>query len=592
MPSFPLPPAAARASAMLAGLAVALVAPSSLGVDTDAGPPRVARVIVLAGQSNMEGQAVVDLDGPLYNDGQGTLAAIFEIPSAAVRLAHLKNPDGTWRDRTDVFVRYAREGRPLLVGPLGIGYAVYDGKHHFGAELQFGHVVGDFFAPRGEPVLLVKTDWGGKSLYADFRPPSAGPTTDARGEKVPAPGPCYTRMIAEVKAALEAVPATVPGAGRGELAGFVWWHGWNDGVDPERAVPAYEENLAALVRDVRRDLGVPDLPVVIGELTGPWVDAPPSWEALRLAQRNVAGREEFSDRARFVATREFVRAPEDSPNPGHGHHEFGNAETYFLVGDALGKAMVSLLSGRPAAATEPLTAAPATAGPAANRQPAGAAEEPRAGQPASRSELRLEGFRILVDDRLLADGEHADLGREALRCLAGKLADIRIVVPADRLARLREVTIVLDHSCGDLGSMQYHPSADWLADHGYPRSLARCVHLPQAADVATVRTVAEQPWVILHELAHAYHDQVLGFDEPRIRAAWEAFKRGGAGDDALLFDGSRTRHYGLTDQKEFFAEMTEAYFGSNDFAPFNRAELKTGFPELHTLLEEIWGTAR
>ncbi len=33
---------------------------------------------------------------------------------------------------------------------------------------------------------------------------------------------------------------------------------------------------------------------------------------------------------------------EDSPNPGHGHHEFGNAETYFLVGDALGKGMVKL----------------------------------------------------------------------------------------------------------------------------------------------------------------------------------------------------------------------------------------------------------
>ena len=45
----------------------------------------------------------------------------------------------------------------------------------------------------------------------------------------------------------------------------------------------------------------------------------------------------------FVETHDFVRKPEDSPNPGHGHHEFGNAETYFLVGDALGKGMVKLL---------------------------------------------------------------------------------------------------------------------------------------------------------------------------------------------------------------------------------------------------------
>jgi tRNA U38,U39,U40 pseudouridine synthase TruA len=98
--------------------------------------------------------------------------------------------------------------------------------------------------------------------------------------------------------------------------------------------------------------------------------------------------------------------------------------------------------------------------------------------------------------------------------------------------------------------------------------------------------------VILHELAHAYHDQVLGFDEPRILAAWEAFKTDGRGDATLLFDGSRVKHYGLTDHKEFFAEMTEAYFGTNDFHPFNRAELKTDYPDIFALLATIWGPAR
>jgi len=94
--------------------------------------------------------------------------------------------------------------------------------------------------------------------------------------------------------------------------------------------------------------------------------------------------------------------------------------------------------------------------------------------------------------------------------------------------------------------------------------------------------------VVLHELAHAYHDQVLGFDDPRIRAAYEAFKKSGRGDAALLFDGTRVRHYGLTDEKEFFAEMTEAYFGMDDFFPFNRAELMTAEPEIHGLMKAIW----
>ncbi len=317
--------------------------------------PRVCRVFILAGQSNMEGQAVVDLEGKDYNGGRGTLAALLRDPAKAPRLSHLVGPDGTWRTRDDVIVRYQRQEKPLLVGPLGVGYAVYDGGHHFGAELQFGHVVGDHLAAVGAgPVLLVKTAWGGKSLFRDFRPLSAGPTVDAKGEPVPAPGSFYTLMIEQVREALAAVPAIVPGATRGELAGFVWWHGWNDGVDPRQSVPAYEENLACLIRDVRRDLAAPTLPVVIGELTGPWVDAPPEWERLRAAQKAVAAREEWAGSVRFVPTRSFVRRPEDSPNPGHGHHEFGNAETYFLVGDALGRGMVSLLSGKPAAPTPPL----------------------------------------------------------------------------------------------------------------------------------------------------------------------------------------------------------------------------------------------
>ena len=215
-----------------------------------------------------------------------------------------------------------------------------------------------------------------------------------------------------------------------------------------------------------------------------------------------------------------------------------------------------------------------------------------ADQPARRVPVTLEGFRILVDDRLVEGGPDAGPGREALRFLESRLGDVRIVVPADKLEKLRKVTIVLDKSCGDLRIMQYHPSADWLESHGYPRSLEKCVHIPEAADLATRRTVAEQPWVVLHELAHAYHDQVLGFDEPRIRAAWKAFEADQRPHRTLLYDGSRVKHYGLTDHKEFFAEMTEAWFGMNDFHPFNRAEMKTDYPDIHALMADIWGPAR
>jgi len=80
----------------------------------------------------------------------------------------------------------------------------------------------------------------------------------------------------------------------------------------------------------------------------------------------------------------------------------------------------------------------------------------------------------------------------------------------------------------------------------------------------------------------------LGFEHPEIKAAQEAYKASGRGNATLLYNGKKVKHYALTNQMEFFAEMTEAYFGSNDFYPFNRAELMESEPELFQLLQQIW----
>lgn len=208
-------------------------------------------------------------------------------------------------------------------------------------------------------------------------------------------------------------------------------------------------------------------------------------------------------------------------------------------------------------------------------------------KPSARTERKLEGWTVRVDDRLL-QGSDAALGTQALRFLEGKLSDIKRVVPADKLKKLQAVVIVLDLTHGKLGAMQYHPSAGWLKANGYATDLAKCVHIPRAADLPTKRNTNEQPWVVLHELAHAYHDQVLGFNEPRIREGYEKFKKSGRGDKTLLYNGKRVKHYALTTPMEFFAEMTEAYFGVNDFFPFNRAELKEAEPEIFDLLVQVW----
>lgn len=238
---------------------------------------------------------------------------------------------------------------------------------------------------------------------------------------------------------------------------------------------------------------------------------------------------------------------------------------------------------------------------------AGELEAPTERIAPSRSERILHGWTVLVDDRLQprggaaeqggddavgddgnGDDANARLGQTAIQFLESKLFDISLVMPAERLQQLRQIRIVLDLECGDLGNMQYHPSRRWLIANGYQPELEKCVHIPVAAQLATARNAREQPWVILHELAHAFHDTVLGFDHAAVRAAYERYRDSGRGEQTLLFNGQRVRHYGLTNEREFFAEMTESLFGSNDFYPFNRAELMHEDRALYQLLCEIW----
>jgi len=100
-----------------------------------------------------------------------------------------------------------------------------------------------------------------------------------------------------------------------------------------------------------------------------------------------------------------------------------------------------------------------------------------------------------------------------------------------------------------------------------------------------------QPWAVLHELAHAYHDRVLGFDYEPIKSEHQRVIREKLYESVLHISGRVKRHYALVDHKEYFAEMSEAYFGTNDFYPFVRAELEEHDPGTFALLGRIWGPA-
>ncbi len=111
---------------------------------------------------------------------------------------------------------------------------------------------------------------------------------------------------------------------------------------PETARDEYEQNLVNLILDVRKEFGIPDLPAVIGELGNEGDRAGDNIKQIRKAQAAAAERSELGPQVAFVSTADFARPADQSPNVTHGHHWYGNAESYFLIGDALGHAMQTL----------------------------------------------------------------------------------------------------------------------------------------------------------------------------------------------------------------------------------------------------------
>jgi len=284
------------------------------------------KVFILAGQSNMEGQGVIQMD-PKRNEGKGSLEYLVKAPATTGRFKHLVAKNGEWVVRDDVWIWYLDRK-----GPLTVGYGAKEDR--IGPELQFGHVMGDTFENQ---VLLVKLAWGGKSLAKDFRPPSSG------GEV----GPFYTEVVRQVKDVLSNLKTHFPDYdGRGyEIAGFGWHQGWNDRIN-QAFNDEYEKNLAHFIRDIRKDLGAKDLPFVIAEtgMSGREETNPRALSLMR-AQAAVADYAEFRGNVAFVGTRDFYRPKEVSPS-GQGYHWNSNAETYFLIGNGMGEAMKKLC-GKP-----------------------------------------------------------------------------------------------------------------------------------------------------------------------------------------------------------------------------------------------------
>lgn len=279
------------------------------------------KVFVLAGQSNMQGHARVE-----------TFDYIGDDPATAPLLMEMRGADGKPRVLDNVWISSigclgdAYSDLTEKTGKLTAGFGAPDNK--IGPEFTFGITMEKLL---GEPILIIKTAWGGRSLHTDFRPPSAGPYVPTPGEAKrwaekperkakteAAAGVFYREMVAHVKKVLADPKRVCPAYDEKqgyEIAGFVWFQGFNDLVSSDTYPPKPGEKvrdytkygvwLADLIRDVRKDLAAPGLPVVIGVLGVDGLKASDHTMAFRAAMAAPAALPEFKGNVVAVETAPF-----------------------------------------------------------------------------------------------------------------------------------------------------------------------------------------------------------------------------------------------------------------------------------------------
>jgi len=353
------------------------------------------KVYILAGQSNMEGQGAIR-----------TFPAIGDDPTAAPLLKEMLDEDGRPVVCEKVWITYPAVNRH---GKLTAGYAFHE--TNIGPEFTFGLYMQK---QHDEPILLIKTAWGGKSLHTDFRPPSAGPYILSsyqkehypkqqghgipkdfekwKAEKVEATGHYYRLMIADIKKVLADIESVYPqyDPNQGyELAGFLWFQGWNDYCDGH-VYPAgnqpdgydlYTELMTHFIRDVRNDLSSPMLPFIIGVFgvrglidpdektvhfrqamtapaempefkdnvvavpTAPYWDEtlePIYWKRRRVNEMHgkLHGAEMAAFKARTITPEEEALWERGGSNGDY--HYLGSAKTYAQIGRAFAEAMLKM----------------------------------------------------------------------------------------------------------------------------------------------------------------------------------------------------------------------------------------------------------
>jgi len=196
--------------------------------------------------------------------------------------------------------------------------------------------------------------------------------------------------------------------------------------------------------------------------------------------------------------------------------------------------------------------------------------------------FEVEGWAVRMSNDY---SKHSDKKKLILEELRQQLEAINNTVPQSALSQLDKTVFWIEYQSRPEKGASYHPSQDWLIKHEYNPDKAGGIEL----QFNFYLWRKEQPWIALHELSHAYHHKHLGHDNSMVLRAFEKARLSSQYNSVEHVNGRTKKAYAMNNKKEYFAELSEAYFGYNDQEPFDRNALKSFDPIGFQMVQTLWG---
>jgi hypothetical protein len=200
----------------------------------------------------------------------------------------------------------------------------------------------------------------------------------------------------------------------------------------------------------------------------------------------------------------------------------------------------------------------------------------------------IDGFHLLVNVKVLEEAAKSTDRRKPMEVLEMEMDFLVRLLPPKAVTALRVIPIWVEWDAGRGETAHavacYHPGNTATQKYSYS-SLesavkANCVEIVNMRALCAEHQGKEHRCVMLHEFTHAVHHHLFGDNNPVIKAAY----------DSAMAKGLYSHRYASTNDHEYFAELSCAYFSHLNYPPRTREDLKKYDPPGYQVMEKLWGT--